>query len=141
MVNKLKVRFMIVFLTALLVIPVGYFVIRFEHQKKLNLARENMQIVDGVAKDFDKYRSDYQKAVEQQKEQNKQKMIEDKMTYEFLLSEQDKIIEEHTRQVAVSDSNNLSGGSVNTIKGSPTSTSTTSKSLPKPTTTRKTKAS
>jgi maltodextrin utilization protein YvdJ len=141
MVNRLKVRFIIVFLTAALVIPVGYLVIRYEHQKKIDLAMENKQIIEDVAQDFDKYHTDYLNAVEQQKEQNKQKMIEDKMAYEFLLSEQDKIIEEHTKQVAVTDSSNLSSGSGTTIKGSPTSTSGSSQPLPKPTTTRKTKAS
>jgi hypothetical protein len=143
MIKKLKIRILVVFIALLLLVPAGYFVVRSEYEKKVALAQENSENIIEIANEYQKYKNEYLQAVKEEKESNRRKMKETEMAYKFLLEEQDKIIEEHTRQVAVSDGEAPSGSSSgsSSLNNVQTNTTTTTRTVKKPVSTRTTRAS
>ncbi len=89
---KIKLRLFGLLLTLFVFIFITAAILREDIQKKQRLLDEKNKYQSNLKQDLDNYRSDYIKAVEMQKVQNKEVMAEVKKTYEDLLSQQPSII-------------------------------------------------
>ncbi|MFC1722281.1 hypothetical protein ACFL0C_01390 [Patescibacteria group bacterium] len=139
--KKLDVKIILITLSLVIVLFVTLSTVLLNKERVSKLASLNREIEqqNQIKADLKKYREDYIVFITEEKEINRQQMLETKMAYEYLLQEQDKIIAEHARQVAVTDTAPTT--SQNTTNTTSPTTKTVKRTVSKPTATRSTKAS
>ncbi len=140
--TRLKAKIATFLLVLALFIPISYVFLMTQYEKKLALAQENIDFQEAVKSDLEKYREEYLAYINQEKENNKLKMIETKSAYEYLLAQQASIIEQHKKQIATTQQIPQSNASSATTKSSGSSSSSAvKKTVVKPVVTRSTKTS
>lgn len=138
--HKWKIRLFILLVTIGLLIPAAVLVLKNEYDKKIARAAADVEYFKSMEADYERYRQEQLEQIQRAIEENKKSMNEAKLSYESLLAQQPAIIDQHKRQVPITEqvpTQKL----VSSSKASSSSSSSSTKTTSKPKTTKQTKTS
>lgn len=98
--QRLKIIAVILAVAVATFTPVAYLILKYQKDKKIAKGQSDKAYYMQMEADSEKYRNDYLKNIEATIQDNKRKMDEARLTYDYLLKQQASIIAQHSKQIA-----------------------------------------